>query len=162
MRRKIEQRLDIKLKEDPFNKPQPNVGKSETPSGSGNYSESVNQFKTKLKAVPPKRGGTIFTGTGDITTQNIQGLLNSDPALISLGLKVNSANNIVTISDNDDVVIGTFDLSKAPPTNPKIREKYLEDLIDIVTNYSISKDPTSIGVSLMTGGQQSGAGGTSR
>jgi hypothetical protein len=154
MRSKIERRLDIKLKEDPFNKPQPNVVKAETPTPTGpSYAESINQFKTKLKTVSPKRGLTIFTGTGDITAQNIQGLLNSDPALIGK-FKVGNAEDVITLTDNDDVVIGTFDLLKAPPTQAGIkqREKYLEDLVDLVTNYAISKDPTSIGVSLMTGG----------
>lgn len=150
-------RLDDVIKEDPFNKPQPQVKKTEEPSTGGNYSESINQFKNKLATVPPKRGATIFTGTGDITAENISGIINSDPALIGK-LKVSHANNVVTLADNDDVVLGTFDLSKAPPTQSGIkqREKYLKDLIDLVTNYSISKDPTSIGVSLMTGNQQTG------
>jgi hypothetical protein len=156
----IDFRIDDVIKEDPFNKPQPNVGRreDEPASSGGNYAENINQFKTKLKTVPPKRGATIFTGTGDITTQNIQGLLNSDPALIGK-FKVGNAENVITVTDNDDVVIGTFDLSKAPPTQTGIkqREKYLEDLIELVTNYSISKDPTSIGVSLMTGQQSGGA-----
>jgi hypothetical protein len=166
VRGKIERRLDIKLKEDPFNKPQPNVVKSETPSGSGNYSESVNQFKTKLKSVPPKRDNYVFTGTGNVTVENIQNLLSSDPALIGK-FKVSSVDDVVTVTDNDDVLIGSYDLSKTDARNKgtdffKQREIYLDDLINRVTNYSISKDPTSIGVSLMTGGQQSGAGGTSR
>jgi hypothetical protein len=161
MRRKIEQRLDIKLKEDPFNKPQPNVVKSETPSGSGNYSESVNQFKTKLKSVPPKRDNYVFTGTGNVTVENIQNLLSSDPALIGK-FKVSSADNVVTVTDNDDVLIGSYDLSKTDARNKgtdffKQRERYLDDLINRVTNYSISKDPTIIGVSLMTGQQTGGA-----
>jgi hypothetical protein len=166
MRRKIEQRLDIKLKEDPFNKPQPNVVKSETPSGSGNYSESVNQFKTKLKSVPPKRDNYVFTGTGNVTVENIQNLLSSDPALIGK-FKVSSADNVVTVTDNDDVLIGSYDLSKTDARNKgtdffKQRERYLDDLINRVTNYSISKDPTIIGVSLMTGQQTGSGGGTSR
>jgi hypothetical protein len=41
-------------------------------------------------------------------------------------------------------------------TGIKQREKYLDDLLNQVTNYSISKDPTIIGVSLMTSPQQSG------
>jgi hypothetical protein len=159
MRRKIERRLDIKLKEDPFNKPQPDVVKSEEPSGSGNYSESVNQFKTKLKQVKPKRDNYVFTGTGDVTVENLQNLLSSDPALIGK-FKVSSADNVVTVTDNDDVLIGSYDLSKTDARNKgtdffKQRERYLDDLINRVTNYSISKDPTIIGVSLMTG-QQSG------
>jgi len=163
MRRKIEQRLDIKLKEDPFNKPQPNVGRreDETPSSAGNYAESVNKFKTKLKTVPPKRDNYIFTGTGDVTVENIQNLLSSDPALIGK-FKVSSADNVVTVTDNDDVLIGSYDLSKTNARNKgtdffKQRERYLDDLINRVTNYSISKDPTIIGVSLMTGQQTGGA-----
>jgi hypothetical protein len=155
MRRKIEQRLDIKLKEDPFNKPQPNVVKSEEPKPSGgNYAESVNKFKTKLKAVPPKRDKYVFTGTGDVTVENLENLFSSDPALIGK-FKVSSADNVVTVTDNDDVLIGSYDLSKTNAENKgtdffKQREIYLDDLINKVTNYSISKDPTIIGVSLMT------------
>jgi hypothetical protein len=163
MRRKIEQRLDIKLKEDPFNKPQPNVGRreDEQTSSGGNYAESVNQFKTKLKQVKPKRDNYIFTGTGDVTVENIQNLLSSDPALIGK-FKVSSADDVVTVTDNDDVLIGSYDLSKTNAENKgtdffKQRERYLDDLINRVTNYSISKDPTIIGVSLMTGQQTGGA-----
>jgi hypothetical protein len=166
MRSKIERRLDIKLKEDPFNKPQPNVVKGEAPTPTGpSYAESINQFKTKLKAVPPKRDGYLFTGTEAITVGNIENLFSSDPALIGK-FKVTSANNMVTVTDNDDVVIGSYDLSKTggigntvSAANLKERERYLDDLINRVTNYSISKDPTSIGVSLMTGGV--GGSGTS-
>jgi len=161
MRRKIESRLDIKLKEDPFNKPQPDVVKSEAPSAGGNYAESVNQFKTKLKQVKPKRDNYVFTGTEAITVENLQNLLSSDPALIGK-FKVSSADNVVTVTDNDDVLIGSYDLSKTDARNKgtdffKQRERYLDDLINRVTNYSISKDPTIIGVSLMTGQQTGGA-----
>jgi hypothetical protein len=161
MRRKIESRLDIKLKEDPFNKPQPDIKKSEEPSAGGNYSESVNQFKTKLKQVKPKRDNYIFTGTGDVTVENLQNLLSSDPALIGK-FKVSSVDDVVTVTDNDDVLIGSYDLSKTNARNKgtdffKQRERYLDDLINRVTNYSISKDPTIIGVSLMTGQQTGGA-----
>ena len=140
-----------------------------TPSGPS-YAESINQFKGKLKAVPPKRDNYVFTGTEDITVGNLENLFSSDPALIGLGLKVNSANNVVTVTDNDDFVIGSYDLSKTgginntvSATNLKERERYLDDLINRVTNYAISKDPTSISVSLMTGGlPQSGTGLPSR
>jgi hypothetical protein len=162
----IEMRLDSSIKESPYNRPQPNVGRGEaepTPSG-GNYAESVNKFKTKLKAVPPKRDKYVFTGTEDITVENLENLFSSDPALIGK-FKVSSADNVVTVTDNDDVLIGSYDLSKTDARNKgtdffKQRETYLDDLINKVTNYSISKDPTIIGVSLMTG-QESG-GGTSR
>jgi len=155
MRRKIEQRLDIKLKEDPFNKPQPQVVKSEEPKPSGgNYAESINKFKTKLKAIPPKRDKYVFTGTGDVTVENLENLFSSDPALIGK-FKVSSVDNVVTVTDNDDILIGSYDLSKTNAENKgtdffKQREIYLDDLINKVTNYSISKDPTIIGVSLMT------------
>lgn len=152
MKDQIKFRLDSIEKIQVFNIPQPQVVKGDdTPSGGASYSENIQKFKTKLKAVKPKGGLTIFTGEENQTVGNIQQLLNSDPATIGK-FKVASANNIVTISDNDDVVIGTFDLSKAPPTMTGIkqREKYLDDLLNQVTNYSISKDPTIIGVSLMT------------
>jgi hypothetical protein len=163
MRRKIEQRLDIKTKEDPFNKPQPQVVKSDDkPSGGGNYAENIDKFKTKLKAVTPKRDKYVFTGTEAITVGNLENLFSSDPALIGK-FKVTSDNNVVTVTDNDDLVIGSYDLSKTggvgntvSANNLKERERYLDDLINRVTNYSISKDPTIIGVSLMASPQQSG------
>jgi hypothetical protein len=166
MKTLIEMRLGSSIKDNPYNRPQPNVGRGEaepTPSG-GNYAESVNKFKTKLKAVPPKRDKYVFTGTEDITVENLENLFSSDPALIGK-FKVSSADNVVTVTDNDDVLIGSYDLSKTDARNKgtdffKQRETYLDDLINKVTNYSISKDPTIIGVSLMTG-QESG-GGTSR
>lgn len=163
MKELIDFRIDDIEKEDPFNKPQPNVGRreDEQTSSGGNYAESVNQFKTKLKQVKPKRDNYIFTGTGDVTVENIQNLLSSDPALIGK-FKVSSADDVVTVTDNDDVLIGSYDLSKTNAENKgtdffKERERYLDDLINRVTNYSISKDPTIIGVSLMTGQQTGGA-----
>jgi len=163
MKELIDFRIDDVIKEDPFNKPQPNVGRreDETPSSGGNYAESVNQFKTKLKQVKPKRDNYIFTGTGDVTVENLQNLLSSDPALIGK-FKVSSVDDVVTVTDNDDVLIGSYDLSKTDARNKgtdffKQRERYLDDLINRVTNYSISKDPTIIGVSLMTGQQTGGA-----
>lgn len=158
MRRKIEQRLDIKIKEDPFNKPQPQVVKAEDkPSGGASYAENIQRFKAKLKAVKPKRDNYVFTGTEAITVGNIENLLSSDPATIGK-FKVTSADNIVTVTDNDDVVIGSYDLSKTDGETGdlKQRERYLDDLLDRITNYSISKDPTIIGVSLMASPQQSG------
>lgn len=159
MRNKIERRLDIKIKEDPFNKPQPNVVKAdETPSEGASYAENIEKFKTKLKAVKPKRDNYVFTGTEAITVGNIENLLSSDPATIGK-FKVSSANNVVTVTDNDNVVIGSYDLSRTQGTGDlKQRERYLDDLLDKVTNYSISKDPTIIGVSLMTSPQQQSGG----
>lgn len=160
MRNKIERRLEIKLKEDPFNKPQPQVsqaGSAAPTSGGASYAENIQRFKAKLKAVKPKRDNYVFTGTEAITVGNIENLLSSDPATIGK-FKVTSADNVVTVTDNDGVVIGSYDLSKtdARTGDLKQRERYLDDLLDRVTNYSISKDPTIIGVSLMASPQQSG------
>jgi len=157
MKELIDFRIDDIEKEDPFNYPtQPKAEATPTTSG-GNYAESVNQFKTKLKQVKPKRDNYVFTGTEAITVENLQNLLSSDPALIGK-FKVSSADNVVTVTDNDDVLIGSYDLSKTQASGDlKQRERYLDDLINRVTNYSISKDPTIIGVSLMTGQQTGGA-----
>jgi hypothetical protein len=158
MRRKIEQRLDIKLKEDPFNKPQPQVVKTEEKSDPGKFTETVNQFKGSLKQFTPPRGTTVFTGDGAATVQNIEALLSSSPATINK-FKVVSDKNIVTVTDMDDVPFATYDLSKAPPTTKQgleTRNKYLNDMIDKVTNSVIQQDPTAIGVSLMSGNKQTG------
>jgi hypothetical protein len=159
MRRKIEQRLDIKLKEDPFNKPQPRAVKAEAPAPSGpSFQENIQQFKTGLSKFSPVRGTTVFTGDGAATVQNIEALLSSSPATINK-FKVTSDENIVTITDNDDVTFATYDLSKAPPTTKaglETRNKYLNDMIDRITNSVIQKDPTAIAVSLMSGNQQTG------
>jgi hypothetical protein len=154
MKTLIEMRLSSSIKDNPYNRPTPKEVKSEAPSSGGNYAESVNKFKTKLKAVPPKRDKYVFTGTEAITVENLENLFSSDPALIGK-FKVSSADNVVTVTDNDDVLIGSYDLSKTNAENKgtdffKQRETYLDDLINKVTNYSISKDPTIIGVSLMT------------
>lgn len=152
-------KLDYKKIEGRYSKPQPNVVKAdETPSGGASYAENIEKFKTKLKAVKPKRDNYVFTGTEAITVGNIENLLSSDPATIGK-FKVSSANNVVTITDNDNVVIGSYDLSRTQGTGDlKQRERYLDDLLDKVTNYSISKDPTIIGVSLMTSPQQQSGG----
>lgn len=169
MRNLIEMRLSSSIKDNPYNRPRPEVVKSDDkPSGGANYAENIDKFKTKLKAVTPKRDKYVFTGTEDITVGNLENLFSSDPALIGK-FKVTSDNNVVTVTDNDDVVIGSYDLSKTggvgntvSANNLKERERYLDDLINRVTNYSISKDPTIIGVSLMASPQQSGTGLPSR
>ena len=158
MRNKIERRLEIKLKEDPFNKPQPQVVKAEEKSDPGKFTETVNQFKGSLKQFTPPRGTTVFTGDGAATVQNIEALLSSSPATINK-FKVVADKNIVTVTDMDDVPFATYDLSKAPPTTKaglETRNKYLNDMIDKITNSVIQQDPTAIGVSLMSGNKQTG------
>ena len=158
MRNKIERRLEIKLKEDPFNKPQPQVVKAEEKSDPGKFTETVNQFKGSLKQFTPPRGTTVFTGDGAATVQNIEALLSSSPATINK-FKVVADKNIVTVTDMDDVPFATYDLSKAPPTTKaglETRNKYLNDMINKITNSVIQQDPTAIGVSLMSGNKQTG------
>jgi hypothetical protein len=130
MRRKIEQRLDIKLKEDPFNKPQPNVGRGEEPKSSG---PPINVQETYLSRVKQQTGLSEKTfSTQRLDTKNkLQSILAKIPngTQLSIELDPNSSGGI-NLKDGENV-IKSFNLYE---TNPEIRKGYLNEFTQIISN----------------------------
>ena len=159
MRRKIEQRLDIKTKEDPFNKQQPNVVKSEAPTPSG---PPINVQETYLSRVKQQTGlGEDTFSTQRLDTKNkLQSILAKIPngTQLSIELDPNSSGGI-NLKDGDNV-IKSFNLYE---TDPEIRKGYLNEFTEIISN--LAGTDGMIDYLTRTGGaQQSGGstGGSSR
>jgi len=168
MRRKIEQRLDIKLKEDPFNKPQPNVGRreDETPSGGGDFEAKKQGVKNDLINISKtfKQGdypSTVFQPSVETTRENLQKLFSSSPAT-SAKYKVKTmatdpedvkSKNLIVVTDNNNNLVVSYDITKVP-LSLEGRRGFDADVIDKVINTEFER--LIPGSFLNTGGQQSG------
>lgn len=128
MRRKIEQRLDIKIKEDPFNKPQPQVVKGDdTPSG-----PSIDVQNTYLSRVKQKTGLSENTfSTQRLETKNkLQSILSKIPNGTQISVELDkSPGGVINLKDGDQV-IKSFDLY----ADPEIRKGYLNEFTEIISN----------------------------
>ena len=155
MRRKIEQRLDIKLKEDPFNKPQPQVVKSEEPKPSG---PPINVQDTYLSRVKQQTGLSEDTfSTQRLDTKNkLQSILAKIPngTQLSIELDPNSSGGI-NLKDGENV-IKSFNLYE---TDPEIRKGYLNEFTEIISNLA-GTDGMIDYLSRTGGTQQSESSGT--
>jgi hypothetical protein len=169
MRRKIEQRLDIKLKEDPFNKPQPQVSKSEAPSGGGDFEAKKQGVKNNLITIAsninPK--STVFQPSVETTRENLQKLFSSSPATAAK-YKVKTmatdpddvkSKNLVVITDNNNNLVVSYDIKKVP-LSLEGRRGFDADVIDKVINTEFER--LIPGSFLNTVGQQSGTSLPSR
>jgi hypothetical protein len=157
MRRKIEQRLDIKLKEDPFNKPQPKEVKAEEPKPSG---PPINVQDTYLSRVKQQTGLSEDTfSTRRLDTKNkLQSILAKIPngTQLSIELDPNSSGGI-NLKDGENV-IKSFNLYE---TDPEIRKGYLNEFTQIISN--LAGTDGMIDYLGRTGGVgQSGSGGASQ
>jgi hypothetical protein len=166
MRRKIEQRLDIKLKEDPFNKPQPKEVKAEEPTSSGNFEAKKQGIKNDLINISKtfKQGNypsTIFQPSVESTQENLQKLFSSSPST-SAKYKVKTmatdpedvkSKNLVVVTDNNNNLVVSYDITKVP-LSLEGRRGFDVDVIDKVINTEFER--LIPGSFLNTGGQQSG------
>jgi len=166
MRRKIEQRLDIKLKEDPFNKPQPNVVKGEEPTSSGNFEAKKQGVKNDLINISKtfKQGNypsTVFQPSVETTQENLQKLFSSSPST-SAKYKVKTmatdpedvkSKNLVVVTDNNNNLVVSYDITKVP-LSLEGRRGFDVDVIDKVINTEFER--LIPGSFLNTSGQQSG------
>jgi hypothetical protein len=130
MRRKIEQRLDIKLKEDPFNKPQPNVGRSDTPSPSGPSVDIANEFLTRVKA-RTGLGESSFSPSGSTTAAKLQGVLATIPGGTQFSVEPDARQDGLVNLMQGDQIIKSFDvLGIDKPT----QKQYLNEFTEIISN----------------------------
>ena len=167
MRRKIEQRLDIKLKEDPFNKPQPKEVKAEEPKPSGGNIEAMKQgVKSQLvknaAQIQQESGKLAFAYNDAIgTAESLGQVFSSSPSTAGKYIfKTKESHpddvkngNLMVVTDNNDNLVVSYDLIKVP-TSIEGREKLFADLAGKLIDYDFEKQfPGSY---LSTGGQQSG------
>jgi hypothetical protein len=129
MRRKIEQRLDIKLKEDPFNKPQPNVVKGEEPT-SGPSIDVQDTFLTRVKE-RTGLGVNTFSPSGSKTATNLQGVLATIPGGTQLSVAPDEEQDgLVNLKDGDQI-IKSFNVLGI---NKDSQQKYLNEFTEIISN----------------------------
>jgi len=159
MRRKIEQRLDIKLKEDPFNKPQPNVVKGEEPT-SGPSIDVQDTFLTRVKERTGLSQDT-FSNKRLETANNMKSILSKIPngTQLSVELDKDPESGIINLKDGDNVIKSFY----VYEPNPEIRKGYLNDFTEIISNLA-GTDGMIDYLSRTGGTQQSGGstGGSSR
>lgn len=173
MRRKIEQRLDIKIKEDPFNKPQPQVVKTDNaPSGGGNVQQQLQGVKNQLIAtadqIDKESNGVPAFARNDRegTAESLQRIISSSPATAGKYQIKTAANdekinpNLVLVTDNNGNLILSYDMTKLPVPREG-RQKLVVDFVDKLVNVEFER---TVPGSYLMGGQQSGGatGGTSR
>jgi hypothetical protein len=167
MRNKIERRLEIKLKEDPFNKPQPaQVKATETPSGGGNVQQQLQSVKNQLiqnaRQIQQDSGGVLAFANYDPpkTASGLQKIISSNPALSGKYQIKTSADdekidaNSVLVTDNNGNLVLNYDMRKIP-TSKDGREKLVVDFIDKLVNTEFER--TVPGSFLMGSGQPSTA-----
>jgi len=168
MRRKIEQRLDIKTKEDPFNKPQPQVVKGDDkPSGGGNIQAMKQGAKDELvknaAQIQQESGGKLAFSYNDAvgTAESLEQVFSSSPSTAGkYKFKTKNSHpddvkngNLMVVTDNNDNLVASYDLIKVP-TSIEGRQKLFADLAGKLIDYDFERQfPGSY---LSTGGQQSG------
>lgn len=137
MRREIEQRLDIKIKEDPYNKPQPNVVRSEPKPPSGAPIDLQKDFLTRVKERAGLSANT-FHGTSSKTISRMQGVLATVPGGTQLTVKQDENDpGVVNLVQGDNIVksfaVGKIDYTD-PSGNAVIRNQYLNEFSEIISN----------------------------
>ena len=156
MRRKIEQRLDIKLKEDPFNKPQPKEVKAEDPT-SGSSIDVQDTFLTRVKE-RTGLGVNTFSPSGSKTATDLQGVLATIPGGTQLSVAPDEEQDgLVNLKDGDQI-IKSFNVLGI---NKESQQKYLNEFTEIISNLAGMNGMVDyLG---RTGGVgQSGSGGASQ
>jgi hypothetical protein len=129
MRRKIEQRLDIKLKEDPFNKPQPKEVKAEDPT-SGPSIDVQDTFLTRVKE-RTGLGVNTFSPSGSKTATDLQGVLATIPGGTQLSVAPDEEQDgLVNLKDGDQI-IKSFNVLGI---NKESQQKYLNEFTEIISN----------------------------
>jgi hypothetical protein len=147
MRRKIEQRLDIKLKEDPFNKPQPNVGRAEAvPTPSGPSQPIAETYKAAIKQ-KTGLGTSTFSPKMSTTISNLQTILSQVPRGTEYTVVPGEEDGVVNLNRGDQL-IRSFNV-KAIDKNTQ--QRYVNELSQTLANL-----PSLDEISLYIQGQQSG------
>jgi hypothetical protein len=150
MKELIDFRIDDIEKEDPFNKPQPNVGRGEaapTPSGSGQpiaerYKAAIRQ-KTGL-------GTSTFSPKMSETISNLQTILSQIPRGTEFIIEPGKEDGIVNLKKGDQIV-RSFNV-KAIDKNTQ--QRYVNELSQTLANL-----PSLDEISLYIQGQEQQSGG---
>jgi hypothetical protein len=130
MRRKIEQRLDIKLKEDPFNKPQPAQVKAAAPAPSG----SSIPLKDRYKAAVTQRTGFVkeaFSPSGSTTANNLQTVLSQIPRGTDFNVSTSETEDGIVNIMKGDQLVRSFNVKGIDrPT----QQKYFNEFLETISN----------------------------
>lgn len=149
MRRKIEQRLDIKIKEDPFNKPQPQVSQGPVaPAPAGSNIPLKDRYKV---AVTQRTGFTekAFTPSMSETINNLQSVLSQVPRGTDFAVIGGNTDGEVNVMKGDQLV-RSFNVRAI---TPQTQQKYFNEFLETISNLP---DMESMAVYAQGTPQQSG------
>lgn len=129
MRRKIEQRLDIKIKEDPFNKPQPQVVKTEPTPAPGSDVPLKDRYKV---AVTQRTGFTqrAFTPSMSETINNLQSVLSQVPRGTDFSVIGGKNDGEINVMKGDQLV-RSFNVRAI---TPQTQQKYFNEFLETISN----------------------------
>lgn len=131
MRNKIERRLDIKIKEDPFNKPQPQVSQgpaAPTPSGS-----SI-PLKDRYKVAVTQRTGfteKAFSPSGSTTASNLQAVLSQVPRGTDFSVTTSETEDGVVNVMKGDQLVRSFNVKGI---NQQTQQQYFNEFLETISN----------------------------
>lgn len=147
MRNKIERRLEIKLKEDPFNKP-PQVSQGPAaPSGGSNI-----PLKDRYKVAVTQRTGftqKAFTPSMSETINNLQSVLSQVPRGTDFAVIGGKTDGEVNVMKGDQLV-RSFNVRAI---TPQTQQKYFNEFLETISNLP---DMESMAVYAQGTPQQSG------
>lgn len=129
MRRKIEQRLDIKIKEDPFNKPQPQVVKAE-PKPSGAPIDIQAEYLSRVKQKTGLSSNT-FSSSAPKTAASLQGILLTVPGGTQFSVEPDKRQDGLVNLMQGDQVVRSFDVKGI---NQATQNQYLNEFSEIISN----------------------------
>jgi len=127
MRRKIEQRLDIKIKEDPFNKPVP---KAEDRGPSGPPIDIQNTYLSRVKQKTGLSENT-FTPRGSQTASNLQSIIARAVPGTAINVVADERVDGLVHMKSGDQIIKSFNVNGI---NAPTQQAYLNEFTEIISN----------------------------
>lgn len=148
VRNKIERRLEIKLKEDPFNKPQPQVSQAAPAAPAGSDVPLKDRYKV---AVTQRTGFTekAFTPKMSETINNLQSVLSQVPRGTDFAVIGGKTDGEINIMKGDQLV-RSFNVRGI---NQQTQKKYFNEFLETISNLP---DMESMAVYAQGTPQQSG------
>jgi hypothetical protein len=130
MRNKIERRLEIKLKEDPFNKPQPQVVKTEPTPPAG----SDVPLKDRYKSSVIQRTGFVkeaFSPSGSTTANNLQTVLSQIPRGTDFNVATSETEDGVVNLMKGDQLVRSFNVKGI---DRQTQQQYFNEFLETISN----------------------------
>lgn len=153
MKELIDFRIDDVIKEDPFNKPQPNVGRREDePVSSGSGQPIAERYKAAIRQ-KTGLGTSTFSPKMSETISNLQTILSQIPRGTEFIIEPGKEDGIVNLKKGDQIV-RSFNV-KAIDKNTQ--QRYVNELSQTLANL-----PSLDEISLYIQGQEQQSGGASR